>query len=199
MTYTVLSVAPNPRSYDANGPKLAYKVRFTEQAQDSDVEWSQKAETAPPTIGQQVDGTIDWNARFGPKFIREYQNKGGFGGSSSSTGGSTWKPRDPSETAAIQRQHCQKVAVQVAAAAGWFGNGFDPGDTAGQAKLGLVSRLATWFQRDIAKGVKVALEDAETKQSYGTVRDTQVSTGVSDVPSDAPVHPPVPKTEDIPW
>jgi hypothetical protein len=98
---------------------------------------------------------------------------------------------------AIQRQHCQKVAVQVAEAAGWFGNGFDPADTQGQAVLQLVSRLATWFHRDIVKGVGIATEDATKKTAYGERKDTE-QTGVSDVPNNAPVHAPV-DTDDLPF
>jgi hypothetical protein len=189
-----MSVGDSPRQWGGppHGPFLDYTIRFVEHP-EQDVGWSRKPSSQAPQAGQTVEGHIVWDAPVRPKFKQDQANQGGAttptgsapitsGQTYGTSTGSTWKPRDPADTAAIQRQHCQKVAVQVAEAAGWFGNGFDPGDSAGQAKLKLVQKLATWFQRDIQNGVRIAAEDATTKQEYGERKDTQ-QTGVSDVPT----------------
>jgi hypothetical protein len=182
-----MSVGDSPRQWGGppHGPFLDYTIRFVEHP-EQDVGWSRKPTSTPPQAGQTVEGVINWDAPVRPKFKQDQANQGG-GATSSTvpTGSSPAAPAVPYVDLtglAIQRQHCQKVAVQVAEAAGWFGNGFDPADTAGQAKLQLLSRLATWFHRDIVKGVGIAQKDAEVKPSYGERKDTE-QTGVSDVPT----------------
>lgn len=179
MTYTVQSVAPDPRSYDANGPKLAYKVRFAEHA-DKEVEWSQNATTQAPQPGQTVEGSIDWSGKWGPKFKRSFQQQGG--GSSSSTGGSTWKPKDPGEVAAIQRQHSQEMALRFLAVNAAAVQATQ-GKRASEALDAVVKPLVDWFQRDITAGQQLAKADAQTRENYGQQRKDSVRTGQSDVPS----------------
>jgi hypothetical protein len=210
MSYTVMSVGDSPRQWGGppHGPFLDYTIRFVEHP-EQDVGWSRKPTSTPPQAGQTVEGVINWDAPVRPKFKQEQANQGG--GATTSTGHPFPAGSSPAAPAApyvdtvglaIQRQHCQKVAVQVAEAAGWFGNGFDPADSAGQAKLQLVSRLATWFHRDIVKGVGIATEDATKKTAYGEPKDTE-QTGVSDVPAPtladfAEQHAPV-ATDDLPF
>jgi hypothetical protein len=208
MSYTVMSVGENPRQWGGppHGPFLDYTIRFVEHP-EQDVGWSRKPASTPPQAGQTVEGVINWDAPVRPKFKQEQANQGG-GAISSGTDAPTSSPVGTAVPyvdltgLAIQRQHCQKVAVQVAEAAGWFGNGFDPADSAGQAKLQLVSRLATWFHRDIVKGVGIATEDATKKSSYGEQKDAE-QTGVSDVPAPnladfAQANAPV-DTDDLPF
>jgi hypothetical protein len=208
MSYTVMSVGESPRQWGGppHGPFLDYTIRFVEHP-EQDVGWSRKPASTPPQAGQTVEGVINWDAPVRPKFKQEQANQGG-GAISSGTDAPTSSPVGTAVPyvdltgLAIQRQHCQKVAVQVAEAAGWFGNGFDPADSAGQAKLQLVSRLATWFHRDIVKGVGIATEDATKKSSYGEQKDAE-QTGVSDVPAPnladfAQANAPV-DTDDLPF
>jgi hypothetical protein len=185
-----MSVGDSPRQWGGppHGPFLDYTIRFVEHP-EQDVGWSRKPSSQAPQAGQTVEGVINWDAPVRPKFKQEQANQGGATTSTVAAPPTTSyaghvQGHVPVDLVglAIQRQHCQKVAVQVAEAAGWFGNGFDPADSAGQAKLQLLSRLATWFHRDIVKGVAIATEDASKKGSYGERKDTQ-TTGVSDVPS----------------
>jgi hypothetical protein len=187
--YTVLGVDANTRTWNSEkgGQMIAYSVKFTEHP-DKAVEWSRKASSDAPKVGDSVDGTIDWNAKFGPRFKQEFAGAKGSG---------TWKPRDPAEIAAIQRQAALKVSVQIAAAAGWW-EGFDPLADASDDVWQKFVKTTDRVQRDIARGVKLAEHDARTAQSYGQRKDLTVAGG-SDVPSDdPPSHPPTDEGN-TPW
>lgn len=107
--YTITAVAPNPRDWNSTqgGPMKGYRVTMRDaQGQEmQNVEWSRKVTSAAPTVGQQVEGTIDTSGQYGPKF-KAAQQGGGFGG-----GG--FRPRDPAERKSIEMMHAQKCAVDA--------------------------------------------------------------------------------------
>jgi hypothetical protein len=129
----------------------------------------QRKESPPPKAGDLIDGVVE-DGPYGKK-IRKNAKLGAGGG---------FRPRDPKETAAIQRQHSQDMAVQIAVAAGWFKQDWNPHNEQDAATLKDLARLTDWFQRDIQRGVNLEM--------YGSKRDETrkepVRTGESDVPSD---------------
>lgn len=164
----------------------SYKLTVEENGTEhTGVELFQKADSIPPSVGQQIDGTLE-DGPYGKK-IKKAQRLGG-------PGGGGFRPRDPKESAAIQHQHSQEMAVRVAIAAGWFKEPFDPTSLEGKTLLDLTGRLASWFRRDIDRGVK------EATQTYGQppVRKDTHPTGQSDVPDEGGfTHPKV--EGDVPW
>lgn len=194
-TYTISHVAENTREWtnQAGGRMVDYKltVKDPSGAEVSQVELTQKPETAVPQVGQTIDGdiqtrTID-TAR-GPmqvkKLKRAQQAGGGFGGS---------RQRDPKETAAIQRQHSQSAAVAFLAAKVAAGALEGPFPSMDQFRL-----LIDWFQRDIEDGVRLSQQPG-----YGQPRRVKepVKTGGSDVPEPAAAEFEHPKTDldKTPW
>lgn len=78
MQYTITAVSPQTRDYTTKfGDMRSYRVRF--EGTPEPVEISQKVSTAPPQVGQTLEGTIDMSGQYGPKFKKEY-NQGGFTG-----------------------------------------------------------------------------------------------------------------------
>jgi hypothetical protein len=146
-------------------------------------EWFTSASTPLPAEGSTIDGVLEHDPKFGLKFKKP--KAGGAAGG--------FRPRDPKETAAIQRQHSQSAAVaylQAKATAGGLGSATFPGTEDLRA-------LIDWFQRDIEFGVALAQQQG----SYGTAtrRETTVVTGASDVPSDGPPVPSPVADDDMPW
>jgi hypothetical protein len=179
--YTVTHVNDQSREYtDKFGPKKSWKMTLKDSAgaESTNVEWSRKPDSPGPTVGQELEGdirteTID--TRNGPMQVRKFKKAQTGGGG----GGGGFRPRDPRETAAIQRQHSQEMAVRVAASAGWFNvvGGFDPKQQSGQGVLNNLARLSDWFQRDIERGVNLAMYGSKEEK-----RKEPVRTGISDVP-----------------
>jgi hypothetical protein len=141
-TFEITGVSDRVRDWTSQkgGPMKSYRVNLkaADGAATTNVELSQKADTPPPAVGGSVDGTIDTSGEYGPKFKKEFQ-QGGRGG-----GG---RPRDPAETAAIQRQHSQHMAllyVQAKAAAGELPAEFKPSQ---------LTPIINWFDTDIQVGV----------------------------------------------
>jgi len=84
MNYTIKAVNPQTRAYSTKfGEMVSYKVLF--EGIDTPVEISQKASSKAPEVGDNVDGTIDMSAPYGPKFKKEFGGGQGFGGGGSST------------------------------------------------------------------------------------------------------------------
>jgi hypothetical protein len=78
------------------------------------VELAQKQTTTPPAPGLTLEGTIDWEGKFGPKFKKEQgQFSGGGGGSAPSPSGGK---RDPGQQDSIERQVALKSAVELVSA-----------------------------------------------------------------------------------
>lgn len=100
------------------GPFKCYEMELEEAPQGSGighrVEMNQKPTTAPPTAGEEVYGDItpNKNADFPAKF-KKASKDGDFsgGGGGGSKGGSTFKPRDPSEIAGARHAHNLLVAA----------------------------------------------------------------------------------------
>lgn len=105
--YTITAVSPNVRDWDAKqgGPMKSYRVHLKD-AQGTvvqNVEWSRRASSPPPEVGQTVEGELEDKGQYGLK-LRVTQ-RGGGGGS---------RGRDPKERAEIRRQHAQTTALRWA-------------------------------------------------------------------------------------
>lgn len=187
--YTVSHVAENTREWSSQqgGPMVAYKMTVKDPtgAEVTNVEWSRKKDSPAPKVGETVDGEIATqtvDTRNGPMQVRKFKKaqQGGFGG-----GG--YRPRDPAETAAIQRQHSQSVAVEYLRYRAMLGD--VPGEW--KTRDGL-RELIDWFQRDIEDGVRLSQQPG-----YGQPRRVRepVKTAGSDVPEPAPGEFEHPKTD----
>ena len=103
--YTILAVDPNVRDWDshAGGPMKAYRLRLRDpQGQEIPlVEWSRKANSQPPTVGETLEGTLE-STSFGTKF-KKAPNANGFGA----------RGRDPRDSKRIAVQASHKVAVDI--------------------------------------------------------------------------------------
>lgn len=98
----------------------------------------QRKDSVPPKAGDSIDGTLE-QGQYGLKVKKNAK-----------LGGGGFRPRDPKETAAIQRQHSQSVAVEflkAKVAAGALE------EFPGMDKFRV---LVDWFQRDIEWGVRLA-------------------------------------------
>jgi hypothetical protein len=107
--YTVTAVGDNVREWKAqNGtiPMKSYRVSLKDGAGTDleNVEWSRKAESPAPTVGQSIDATIDMRegTTYGPKLTLEQRGGGGFG-----------RAKPPEERRSIAMQHAQKCAVTL--------------------------------------------------------------------------------------
>jgi len=133
--WVIESVGDNPRSWSGSkgGTNLSYRVKVKSKdgskqpPRDSDtyanVELVQKESTAAPTVGQEIEGTVDlrpWETKDGEKKEDLKFNKprgAGYGGGG---GGRAWKPRPDdsplvyvSRQAMIGTQHSQDMALRV--------------------------------------------------------------------------------------
>jgi hypothetical protein len=151
-SYTITEVSPQVRDWSSNagGPMKGYRVSLQNgQGQVmANVEWSRKATSPPPTVGQQVEGDVDTSGQYGPKF--KAAQSGGYGG-----GGGGGRPRDPAERRSIAMQHAQKCAVSVLEVAAAHGDYVPPnaGDVATHVKT--IARLL-WLQVKDAEDDKIA-------------------------------------------
>ncbi len=142
--YTVKSVAPEPRQWEAKkgGAMLSYKILVEGlDAPTGQVELAQKKDTAAPTVGQVITGTIE-NTDYGPKLKKEYQAGGG-------GGGKFYKPRDPGEIRGMQRSHAQEMALRALAIK--YPDGL-PGE--GLDLDALLIPLIDWFDRDVSHAIE---------------------------------------------
>lgn len=167
-TFTITNVHDKVRDWSSQqgGAMKAYRIDVTgPRGEENGVEWSRKASSEVPTVGQTIDGDIE-QGQYGPKF-KAARQASGFGGP---------RQRDPKETAAIQRQHSQSAAVEFLKAkiqAGALEGDFPSMDN--------FRWLVDWFQRDIEWGVRLA-----SAPEYGRewkAKDQQ-RTGGTDVPAE---------------
>lgn len=99
------------------GPMKTYALELEETPQGSgithSVEMNQKPTTAAPQPGETLSGDItpNKNPDFPPRFKKAMKDGGFSGGGGSSAGGSTFKPRDPSEIAGARHAHNLLVAA----------------------------------------------------------------------------------------
>lgn len=71
MTYTIEQVSPAVKEYDSKfGQMKSYQVKF--QGNEMWVDISQKPSTPVPTVGQQMEGTIDVSGPYGAKFKKAF-------------------------------------------------------------------------------------------------------------------------------
>jgi hypothetical protein len=110
--YTIAAVDPNPPRQWAGqqgGQNLSYRVDMSDESGfvTRNVEWSKRADKPAPQVGEKANGTIDMEAKFGPKFKPEYQQGGGGGGKRE------WVPEPPEKRRSIAMQHAQKCAVEL--------------------------------------------------------------------------------------
>ncbi len=144
MPFTITAVSPNPRQWNSTkgGPMLSYRIDLDgPDGPVAGVEWARKATSVAPTVGQQLDGTIDTSGSYGPKF--KQAPAGGFGG-----GGP--RVEDPKRAATILRQHSQDMSLRYAAirqAQGKLPDTFSPAD---------LFKLADLFDEDARKAGKAA-------------------------------------------
>lgn len=101
-------------------------------------EWFTNATTPLPTVGSTLEGTIE-PSDYGPKF----KKAGGFTGG----GGGGPRQRDPRESAQIQRQHSQEMALRYAAIRAEKEMLPEP------FKLEDLRAVIDWFEKDIEQSV----------------------------------------------
>lgn len=74
-TFIIEQVSPAVKEYDSKfGQMKSYQVKFKENEMWVDI--SQKPSTAVPTVGQQMEGTIDISGPYGAKFKKEFAKPG---------------------------------------------------------------------------------------------------------------------------
>lgn len=148
-------------------------IDYTVTLKDSDgkehagVVVAQKEKTPPVTVGQTLTGTVE-PGKWGPKFKKEQLQGGG--------GGGGFRPRDPKETAAIQRQHSQEMALRFMGAIDL--SAAVEGKSASEVLEQVLKPLISWFQRDIDAGVNLAMYGSKEEK-----RKEPTRTGASDVPA----------------
>lgn len=74
MTYTISDVGSVNEYQSKYGPMKNYNVKFNETG-DTIVQWSKKASSPAPQVGDVLEGTIDMSGEYGPKFKQDYQAK----------------------------------------------------------------------------------------------------------------------------
>lgn len=159
------------------GDFISYRLTVTDGTTETpNVELFQKKESVPPEVGKTYENWSIETGQYGPK-VKKEPRAGGFGGPP--------RQRDPKETAAIQRQHSQSVAVEYLI----FRAQTDEEIPAEWLTRDGLRDLIDWFQRDIEWGVRLAEQPGYGKEPK---RKDAVPTGRSDIPESAPsefVHP----------
>lgn len=133
--YTIKTV-DGPREWQSKyGPMNSFTL--TVDGHDGPVELSQKQATAPPLVGQSVEGEIvaAHDPKFPPKLKRAQQGGGGFGGGMS-----------PEREKKIVRQHSQSMAIETLKLAIDAGINLEAGDVATLVKK--VKVLADVYDQD---------------------------------------------------
>jgi hypothetical protein len=101
MSYKIKQLGPVSEYDTQNGKMKKYTVQF--EGSDDWVELSQKPTTPAPTVGQELDGTIE-DTQYGKKFKKAYGAGGGFAGG---------KAQDPATRGSIERQSALKASVEA--------------------------------------------------------------------------------------
>lgn len=131
-TYTITAVSPNVRDWTASqgGAMKEYRVHLRD-GQDKlvqNVEWSRKASSPAPTVGQQIEGELQDKGQYGFKLKVAPGGRGGGYGP---------RPEDPKRAATITRQHSQGMALQYFALAGKV------------PSREQIAELCDWFDQDV--------------------------------------------------
>jgi hypothetical protein len=166
--YTIRSVGePKPWSNDF-GSFLSYPVDLEDVSghKHIGVEWSRKSDSKPPQVEDRVAGSITpgpYADKFKMDFEATKELKGGGGSSDYRSGGEAkgkggWKPEaqyDPEKVARIGRAHAQGMAVQAAAAAGYFN-----GEITTRKLDDDLRPLIDWFEADVNAAANKAASGA---------------------------------------
>lgn len=126
---------------DADGRQLT-AIRTTKVKQDGS--------SYTPTVGEQVEGTLDFSrqAQTGhPKFKPDRQQQGGGGGGYRGGGGGGMSPE---RQAAITRQHSQEMAIRVMGYAGQLQG------ASNEAIANGLKSWADWFDADVKRAAEAA-------------------------------------------
>lgn len=135
-TYTVTAAVKKkdvPAKEEGRQPMQVIGLLLTDgDGKAQEAEWFTRATTQVPAEGQQLEGTLE-PGPYGLKF-KKAPVATGFGG----------RARDPRETAAIQRQHSQEMALRALTVRVAQGEQFDR-DSFWEALRAAID----WFEQDI--------------------------------------------------
>lgn len=175
MPLTVTAIeSSKDKELPGKGTFTSWKLTVTDgTTETAGAELFQRKDSVPPTVGQVIDGTLE-QSQFGWK-VKKTAKMGGGGG---------FRPRDPKETAAIQRQHSQEMAVR------WTAIAQSRGLLPESFTIQNLKQVIDWFERDIS----------DHAPPYGTnkVKDT-VQTGRSDLGDDPSFQHQKAPLEGTPW
>lgn len=102
MQYKILMVNPTTREYSTKfGDMVSYQVKF--EGMEMPVEISKKITSPAPQAGDEVTGTIDMSAKFGPKFKADFGGASGGFGASQPTGQQSLDGRQIQSTSGTSR------------------------------------------------------------------------------------------------
>lgn len=101
MSYKIKTVGPVEQFNGQYGPMKSYQIQF--EGSDDWVKLNQKPDSSAPTIGQELEGTIE-DGQWGKRFKKAPGASGGFSGGRSS---------DPEQRGSIERQSSLKAAVEA--------------------------------------------------------------------------------------
>jgi hypothetical protein len=142
--FTIVAVSDRTRTWGdpPNGPFVSYRVdlKGTDGQTVAGAEWSRKQSSPAPTVGETVSGTLDMEAKFGPKFKQQaaFQGRGGGGP----------RPEDPKRAATILRQHSQEMSLRYIMAYLAGGGDFAKLVEADGKLMTTVLKLADVFDKD---------------------------------------------------
>jgi hypothetical protein len=138
-SYTITGVAEQVRDWNSaqGGAMKAYRIdlRGDDGTEELLVEWSRKATSPPPIVGQPVEGQIE-QGQYGKKF-----KKAPAGGFLSGP-----RPEDPKRAKRIMRQHSQDMAMRALTHAFAFGLVDPPKEP--KDLFALIAKTADWFDKD---------------------------------------------------
>lgn len=102
-SFTVEQIIGEPSEWQSQkgGPMLSYKLKL--QGRDEIVELSQKKDTAPPAVGQGIEGEITPSGNQYPDKLKKAYGGGGFSGGGMS----------PEREKRIVRQHSQSMSIET--------------------------------------------------------------------------------------
>lgn len=170
---------------DGYRPSQVISLTLNDGTTEHHAEWITATTTDDASlVGTRVSGTLE-PSQYGLRFKKDRPaGGGGFGG----------RPRDPKESAAIQRQHSQGCAVallHVKAIAGKLAD-----DDLTPAKI---KQLADWFDDDIAGGVERKHPSQQMVRGL-PVRNEPVRTGTPEAVTPTATYPEQhPDAGDVPW
>jgi hypothetical protein len=187
MEYTIVEAVHKKDMPPKEGfkPSQIIALKLSDGTTTHEAEWITSKDTDPSSLAGTRKGFTLEPSQYGMKAKADRPAFGGGGG---------FKPRDPKETAAIQRQHSQHMAVlllQAKAQAGVL--------TVEEVSSGKLKQLADWFDDDIAAGVE--RKHPSQKMVNGLpVHNEPVRTGAPEPTTPTADYPEQhPDAGDVPW